>query len=324
MRRLLRIVRNLFLLFVVLVAAIWLFGPREPVDEAITFQDESLGDDLDAYLAAAEAEFGEIVPGTEKRIVWAGAVGQKTPLAVVYLHGWSASAEEIRPVPDRVAAALGANLYFTRLSGHGRTGEALATATAGDWINDVAEAMAIGRRLGQRVLVIGTSTGGTLAADLALRSGVNRDLAGVVLISPNFRVRDPAAILLTVPFARWFVPLLAGKTRSWHGLNQAHERYWTNSYPTVATLPMAALVRHTARLDFSRARVPALFLFTMQDPVVDHRLTRIVASQWGGEVKVVNPPVDDAAQAHVIAGDIVSPKRTDLAVEVITDWAKGL
>ena len=90
-------------------------------------------------------------------------------------------------MPEEVARALGANLFFTRLTGHGRTGAAMAEATAEDWLADMAEAMEIGRRLGQRVVVIGTSTGGTLAAIAATDPQLNAGLAGTVLISAQLR-----------------------------------------------------------------------------------------------------------------------------------------
>jgi esterase/lipase len=99
-----------------------------------------------------------------KRIAWAGEAGVKTPLGVIHIHGFSASAEEMRPVPDKVAANLGANLFFTRLAGHGFFDEAMAHASAGNWNEDMDESMAIGRRLGDRVMILSTSTGGTLAA----------------------------------------------------------------------------------------------------------------------------------------------------------------
>lgn len=70
-------------------------------------QPESLPEDLDGWLAEQEQKFGDIVPGTEKQIFWAGEAGARTPLSIVYLHGFSATLGEIRPVPDRVAAALG-------------------------------------------------------------------------------------------------------------------------------------------------------------------------------------------------------------------------
>ena len=164
MRRFGKALGRLIVVIFLLIAGIWAFAPEEPVDREISFEANDLPVDIPAWLAQRELQFSDIRPEATKRIVWAGVAGQKTPLAVIYVHGFSASAEEIRPVPDEVAKALGANLFYTRLAGHGRSGDAMAEPRAGDWIEDMAEAMAIGRSLGDRVVVIATSTGGTLAA----------------------------------------------------------------------------------------------------------------------------------------------------------------
>ena len=230
------------LALLVLGGMAWIFAPVEPVDRAISFDPASLGDDLDAYLLASEQQFADIIPGAAKRIVWAGTKGAKTPLAVIYLHGFSASAEEIRPVPDQIAAALGANLYFARLAGHGRGSAAMAEPLAGDWIEDLAEAMAIGRRLGDRVLVIATSTGGTLAAIGAADPALSDGLAGIVMISPNFGVKPLAGKILDLPFARNWGPLVAGATRSFVPANEGQAKYWTTSYPTSAAIGNRAVV----------------------------------------------------------------------------------
>ncbi|MEM9270351.1 MAG: alpha/beta hydrolase, partial [Pseudomonadota bacterium] len=171
----------LLILFGLLVlgALLWVFGPREPVGRA-SFAPSDIGADLDAYLAESEAQVANMRPGTEKRILWAEK-GAKTPYSVVYLHGFSASALEISPVPERVAEALGANLFFTRFTGHGRDGPAMAEGSLPEWRRDAAEALEIGARLGERVLVIATSTGAPL---LTLEMG-EADVAGVVLVSPN-------------------------------------------------------------------------------------------------------------------------------------------
>ncbi|GIV58500.1 MAG: hypothetical protein KatS3mg042_1413 [Rhodothermaceae bacterium] len=133
-----------------LMGLLWMLGPRPAVEEPAG--RPVLPGDLDAYLAAAEARFDDLRPGVEKAIVWADpATRSRTPLAVVYLHGFSATREETRPLCDTLAARLGANLFYTRLTGHGRTGEALAAATASDWLRDALEALAIGQRLGERV-----------------------------------------------------------------------------------------------------------------------------------------------------------------------------
>ncbi len=312
----------LFLLF----GIAWALAPVEPLDREISFDPNALGADLDAYLLASEQQFSDIIPGAAKRIVWAGAKGAKTPLAVIYLHGFSATAEEIRPVPDQIAAALGANLFFTRLAGHGRGSAAMAEPLAGDWIEDLAEAMAIGRRLGDRVLVIATSTGGTLAAIGAADPALAEGLAGIVMISPNFGVKPLAGKILDLPFARNWGPLVAGATRSFTPANEGQARYWTTSYPTTALFPMAALVRAARKVDLAAAKAPLLVLYSPQDQVVDPAKTLATLATWGGPIQTIPRemgPGDDAF-AHVIAGDILSPGQTEPTTALILDWAKGL
>nr|WP_287339345.1 hypothetical protein [Mesorhizobium sp.] len=95
-------------------------------------------------------------------------VHARTPLSIVY----SASKGEVRPLPDEVADQLDANLY-TRLTGHGQGGAAMADGSVNAWINDYEEALAIGRAIGDKVIVIATSTGGSLAAWAATQPGAS-------------------------------------------------------------------------------------------------------------------------------------------------------
>ena len=170
MKTVLKWTGRLVLVLLVGFGLLALLGPREKVDLSAGFDASLLGDDIDDYFEREEAKFSDIVEGVQKRVVWAGDVGVKTPISVLYIHGFSASSEEIRPVPDKVAEALGANLVYTRLTGHGRSGAAMAQATASDWMRDTAEALAAARAVGESVVVIATSTGGTLVAAAALGS----------------------------------------------------------------------------------------------------------------------------------------------------------
>ena len=320
-----RLARALFAL-ALLLAAIWFLVPPEGIGPTLPFDQATIGPDPDAYLATAEAKVPGLTPGTEKRIVWAGAPGARTPLAVIYLHGFSATSEEIRPVPDQVAKALGANLFYTRLTGHGLTGEALAAATAAEWLRDLDEALAIGRRIGARTLLIGTSTGGTLATLAAANPTQAGQLAGLVLISPNFRLQPASAIILDLPGARLWGPWIAGATRSFAAQSDAHARYWTTRYPTLALFPMAALVRAARAINFGAVQTPALFLYSPQDQVVSHRETERVAAAWGGpaaRIARIMGPKDDPF-SHVIAGDILSPGQTAQTTSLIIEWAQDL
>lgn len=305
---------------------LWAFGPYEPVETDVDFSGAALGVDLDRYFAAREAEVPNLKPGVQKQVIWAGETGAQTPVALVYIHGFSATSGEIRPVPDRLAEELGANLVYTRLSGHGRDGDAMAEATIGAWMEDVAEALAAGRRVGEKVVVISTSTGGTLVTLAAERPGAMENVAGLVFVSPNFGVNNPAAALLTMPAARLWLPLLVGAERSFEPRNEAQATLWTTRYPTVAVLPMAASVKAAMQVDVSKIDIPALFLFSDADRVVRPDLTRQVAGAWGGPVQIVNPDLgpDDDAYAHVIAGDVMSPGQTDGAVQVIYGFIQGL
>ncbi|WP_298292461.1 alpha/beta fold hydrolase [uncultured Litoreibacter sp.] len=320
---------RVFLGLVIAIVAIWFLWPREPVDTEIAFDPRILPENLDVYLAKEEGRFDDITEGVEKRIIWAGEPGAQTDIAIVNIHGYSATSEEIRPVPDDVAKALGANLFYGRLKGHGREsfgGIAMAEPVAGDWLEDAAEALAIGRRIGKEVVVITTSTGGTIAAIAATDPAMVEAVKGIVFVSPNFRIKNPTATILEWPLARTISTLVAGAERSFAPMNDDHQKYWTTIYPTTALIPMAAIVKHARDADYSNVTTPGLFIFSDDDAVVDAETTRAITTKWGGPV-TLEPRVmgeGDDPFNHVIAGDILSPSQNTETVDIITTWIKEL
>lgn len=315
-----KIVIVLILLVAILIALFW-FGPRTPIDT--TIRPVSLPEDLEAYLKASEARFPDIRPGTEKTIVLADRENKaKTDISVVYLHGFSASRQETAPLCDLVAKELQANLFYTRLAGHGRDGEAMAGATVNHWLNDTVEAITIGRRLGEKIIIVGTSTGGTLATWAATRE-TSDDILAYILISPNFGPKNPFAAVITWPWAEFTVPLLLGKTRSWEPVNRLHDQYWTNSYPSISLLPMMGLVKLVRNSDVSTIKKPFLFIFSPKDQVVDPAKTEKVYSRLSSPKKS-KVYVEDSQDPnyHVLVGDAISPKNTEPIVETIIKFIK--
>lgn len=322
MRRLLRGALALALL----AGAGLLLAPREPVAMPPPFAATALYGGVTAYLAAREARYDDIRPDSHKRVIWAGAPETRTPLAIVYLHGFSASSQEIRPVPDMVAQAFGANLVYTRFRGHARDGDAMADATASDWLADAAEALAVARAVGDRVVIIATSTGATVAT-LALTDPALRErVAGAILVSPNFGINNSLAPLLTWPAARHWLPLVAGKRRSFEPRNPGQAAEWTTEYPSTAVFPMAALVARARALDPSTIPVPALFYYSDADTVVRPDLTDSVLARWGGPATRIAPTLADGDDpfAHVVAGDIMAPGNTGPAAEAMIVWTRGI
>ncbi|RVT84507.1 alpha/beta hydrolase [Rhodobacteraceae bacterium CCMM004] len=326
MRRLGRAAAGLIAVVVAAVAVLWLAAPPERAVVPPPFDAARLGGDLDSYFAAAEREVPDLRPGAEKRVVWPGAPGRSADLALVYLHGYSATARDIHPVAERVAARLNAPLILTRLAGHGRDGAALAEPRAGDWLADLDEALSAGRSVADRVLVMGSSTGGTLAAIAGADPRYAEGVAGVVLLSPNFAMSSPAARLLRWPGVRLWGPWVAGEERSFAPLNAEHAAWWTPRYPTSALVALGALVAHAADLDYAATEVPALFVWSDADRVVRPEATRAVAERWGGSVTVrtLDPGPGDDPNAHVLAGDILSPGLTDAMTEIVAAWAEAL
>ncbi len=276
--------------------------------------------DIGGWLAAQEAAVPNLRPDCAKTVMWAGEKDVQTDNAVVFIHGFSATYHEIRPLPDLVAKALGANLHYTRLTGHGQDGAAMGEATFDAWRADVAEALDVAHAIGKRVLVIGCSTGCTLAVD-ALAHGA--DVAGLVCVSPNFGLTHRIGqALLDLPYVQHWGHLIAGKKRSLDVHSDAHAAYWTTSYPTRAVYPMGDAVRAVRKADLSDIRTPAFVAYNPVDQVVSAARTEHVMSRWGGVAvgyKLVQGP-DDDAMGHVMAGDVFSPAQTEPLVAAILRW----
>jgi esterase/lipase len=308
---------------ILLLAAAWLFGPRTPVDTTITFDPTSIGDDLDSYLDKAEARIPGIQPNQHKDIVWADPETRaRTPISIIYIHGFSASPGEMRPLPDIVAENLKANLYFARLKGHGTTTNAMADVSVNAWVNDFAEAVAIGERLGERVVVLGTSTGGALATWSLTRPEFKDRIHAAVLFSPNYGVQGFGSSLLTVPFARELARLVLGETRSFEPGNERQRVFWTTSYPVEALLPMAETVKMAVNAPVETVSAPALFLISPDDKVVQPTITRNIEKRWGAAHKLIQIDGVEDPNSHVLAGDAMSPGTTVQLAGLVTGWLK--
>lgn len=278
--------------------------------------------DLDSIIAV-EDHIPNIRESAKKLILYSDPDDpKKTPYSLVYIHGFSASREEIRPVPDLIAKGLGANLFYTRLSGHGADGDAMAQATYTDWIKDIGEAITVGKALGDKVIFVSTSTGGALVTKALSDPQIEKNTAASIFVSPNFKVNDPFSWLLDGKLAKHYIPLILGPTRGFAAENDRHAAAWTTNYSTTALIPMADAVAAARHSDVSRINTPALFVFSPEDQVVDPQATREVAKDWGGAHDTILVTDSPNEGQHVIAGDILSPSTTKPVSEKILTWLK--
>jgi alpha-beta hydrolase superfamily lysophospholipase len=314
------------ILFAVLIVAVMTLNTRDTINVEAAFEPVIIPADIDAYLLEKETQFPDIIEDARKQIIWAGVKGQKTDYSVVYVHGFSATSHEIRPVPEKVANALGANLYYTRLTGHGRTAEAMMDASPDAWLQDVIEAVEIGARIGEKVIVLATSNGGAVSTYLLTNKAYAEKISGIVLTSPAYKLAPILTAVMDFPYVRYWGTLVAGEHRGFEGVNADHEKYWTNEYPTLSVLPMAAIQRAVRKAHFGQIKTPALFFVSDEDKVVKAKWVRNVAMEWGGDsqLEVRDLTDEDDPYKHVLSGDILSPNQTAETVDIIINWVSGL
>ena len=151
-------------------------------------------DSLEKYIQIQES-IHNLKPNNEARIIWNNdSTKAITDYAIVYLHGFSASQEEGNPIHRNIAKKFGCNLYLARLAAHGiDTTEELMNMTAENLWESAKQAYTIGKQLGKKVILMSTSTGGTLALKLAAEYP---EVAANILYSPNIAIKDPNAWLL--------------------------------------------------------------------------------------------------------------------------------
>lgn len=305
--------RLIFITFpILLVIGIYALGPEPdmPYWDKKPIAVPSDADQLEQYVAANEAQH-KLKPDNEARIVWADSSRKRTEYSVVYIHGFSASQEEGDPVHEQFAKQFGANLYLARMADHGvDTTEQLLYFNAERWWKSSREALAIGKALGDKVIIMSTSTGGTMA--LVLASFYPEDVFALINMSPNIAINDPNAWLLNKPWGLQIArTVMGGKNRTFTP-DAEKDKYWNNAYRLESVTQLQELVEDRMTSEtFSKVKCPTLNLYYFkneqeQDPTVKVSaildMHRQLATPDSLKVAIPIP----GAGGHVLGSHVVS------------------
>ena len=236
-------------------------------------------DDLEAYIYQKEDTVKGLKPNNQARIIWADSASKKkTPYSIVYIHGFGASQMEGDPVHRQLAEYFGANLYLVRLSDHGIKREnSLEYLTAEKLVADAREAYMIGKSLGEKVIVVGTSMGGALSLTLASERA---DLHALVLYSPCIREYGDQ---LDAFFQPWQSYVMEKAMTNKHGVLESPRegdmaKYWSEGFHVNAYSSLAILLRSKmTEKTFKKIDQPLFLAYYYKDEENQDRVVSVPA-----------------------------------------------
>ena len=263
-----------FAIFFLLLGALYLVGPRVETPELnespVSVPSNLMS--LEQWITEKENALGNVRSGNASQIIFNDSVPKKTKFSVLYLHGFTASGREGEPVHRDIAKALGANLYIPRLYGHGlEETEPMLGFNNEDFWESGKEALAVAKQLGEKVIVLGTSHGGSLSLSLA----TDPDIAALCLFGPNIAVYDPKAKLLSKPWGLQIARLVKGG--NYHHMvtsNEEKKNYWTTKARLESLIHMQKFLDVKMRkATFKRVQAPVFLGYyykndSLQDQVV--------------------------------------------------------
>ena len=256
-----------------ILGAIYLVGPRVETPE---FSNEvpEVPDNLvklQKWINTKEILQGNVRPGNASKIIFNDSIPQKTEYSVIYYHGFTASGMEGDPVHRNISNVLGANLYIPRLFGHGlEEEESMLNFNNDDFWKSGKEALEVAKKLGEKVIVLGTSHGGSLA--LAL--GNDPSIEAMLLFGPNIAVFDPKAKLLSKPWGLQIGRLVKGGNYHEWEANDEKKKYWSTKTRLEAMTHMQKFLDVKMRRSvFKKVKVPVFLAYyyksdSLQDNVV--------------------------------------------------------
>jgi esterase/lipase len=295
---------------IALFAVVYFVGPHpnKPVFD-FTLNEISNGLNLDSLVQANESKH-HIKPNNEAEIIWADSNHQETDYAIVYLHGFSASQMEGDPVHRNIAKQFHCNLYLARLAEHGiDTTEDLQNLTAERYWESAKQAYAIGKKLGKKVILMSTSTGGTLSLQLA---AAYPEIAGQILYSPNIEIFNPTAPLLNKPWGLQIGRMvMKGNYNTIKYQHPDYPKYWNTHYRLEATVALQNLLEATMNKEtFSKVHQPTLALYYYkdeenQDHVVNVKATIKMIDEIATSAELKSAIAVNTGN-HVLASPLVS------------------
>jgi len=297
---------------IILLFATYFLGPVMP-EPILNSELPVIAGNISDYVAHLET-IEKVRPGNEAKIIWANdSAHTPTKYVLLYLHGFSASRMEGFPVNEDFPKRYGCNAYLARLAGHGMiTENPLIDMTPYRLYESAKLALVIARQLGQKVIIMGTSTGGTLGLKLA--ADFPEIVSGLILYSPNVRIKSKASFLLSKPWGLQIARLNFGGDFKISDEDPSGEicKYWYCSYRAEGPVFLQQLLDATMKDEvYAKVKCPLFMGYYFkdeqhQDKTVEVKAALKMFSRVGTPEAMKRAKPFPEAGAHVIACSLTS------------------
>jgi carboxylesterase len=232
------------------------------------------------------------------------------------LHGLGGGPYELQPVISALEDA-GVRVLAPIMPGHDTRGPVMPASSWRDWLSTVETAFDL-LAAGGEVAVIGFSTGGTLALQLASL----RPVARLVLMAPFLAIRYSGLIpVRTANLLRALARVIPNLPRRAPAVRDPEMKRWASSSDRYRTFNLNAAVSALELIDVVKGRLheiqtPTLIIQGKLDSVVEPRLAAWLLDHLGSSEKsLVSLPRSD----HLVALD----REREQVIALVRDFVAG-
>ncbi len=318
-----RVIKVIGSLFVVL-AIVYFIGPRypmTPIDCVPNITDVSL-ETIERNIIKREKAEPHLKNENEAKVVWYDDK-VKTKKVFLYIHGFSASPMEASHLMHNLSEEYKANLIFARLPGHGvQVEDPLLNITAKDYVDYGKSMIDYADKLGEELIIVSTSTGGTLSAYLA---SCDPRIDAMVMLSPNFGLADKTFDYLDGPWGEFLInKAFNGNIRSWNPPNNTIDSFWTTRYRVEGLIVLDQLVSNMIiKKVIKEIKTPFYIGYyykndKQKDEIIDIEKIQFFADQVSTPEDQIKVSVFPNAGAHVIGSPFWNPNYLDVQKDIIS------
>lgn len=270
------------LIVVMCLLVAYLVGPH-PLPPKLNTELPTVSSDLrvlEQDIQIREKNTAYLKPDNQARIVWADSLQKKkTTYSVVYLHGFTASYAEGAPIHTEFARRYGCNLYFPRLDQHGLDNpEPLLNVSPESLLASAKEAVAIGQQLGEKTILMCTSTGATMGLFIASE---HPEIEALIIYSPLIDFHLPILNILNQPWGLQIARLARGsKYNIRENTSKLQQKYWTTKFRLEGTIALKSLEAALTKPDiFKKIKQPMFLGYYYKDEENQDKTISVAAAR---------------------------------------------